>query len=217
MVRLAHHLGFSGFSDFQSVFRDRLKVRASTYEERLARLERGAEAPSLEMAVLTGFLEAARQSVESLQARLEPAAFAKAVAMLAKAETIHIVAKRRAYPLAAHLSYAFAKLGVRAQLHDSSNGIDEEGVGFARPGDAAIVASFSPYAPASLDLARSLAAQGVPIIAITDSAMSPLAAIAAQWLEVAEADHAGFRSLSAAIALAGALSVAVAEHRRQKH
>jgi hypothetical protein len=31
LVRLAQQLGFRGFSDFQSVFRSRLKVRASSY------------------------------------------------------------------------------------------------------------------------------------------------------------------------------------------
>jgi DNA-binding MurR/RpiR family transcriptional regulator len=46
--------------------------------------------------------------------------------------------------------------------------------------------------------------------------MSPLASLATHWLEVSEADHAGFRSLSAAMAVAGALTVAVAERRRHR-
>jgi DNA-binding MurR/RpiR family transcriptional regulator len=53
----------------------------------------------------------------------------------------------------------------------------------------------------------------VPVVAITDSAFSPLASCATEWFEVAEADFAGFRSLSATMALAMALTVSVAERR----
>jgi DNA-binding MurR/RpiR family transcriptional regulator len=54
---------------------------------------------------------------------------------------------------------------------------------------------------------------GTPLVAITDSSLSPLTEVATEWLEVAEADHAGFRSLSASMALCMALTVAVASAR----
>jgi len=81
--------------------------------------------------------------------------------------------------------------------------------------DAAIAASFSPYAADSLAQAQDLAARNVPVIAITDSAFSPLTACATHWFEVAEADFAGFRSLSASMALIMAFPVAIAERRRK--
>jgi DNA-binding MurR/RpiR family transcriptional regulator len=216
LVRLAHHLGYQGFSDFQSVFRDRLKVRASTYEERLARIETGVKEDSREAALLAGFLGAARQSVEQLSARVDSDAFARAVQVLAGADTIYVVAKRRTYPLAAHMAYAFAKLGVKAVLVNMPNGIDEETAAQATLRDAVIACSFSPYASATIELARGLAERDVPIVAITDSALSPLTSLATHWLEVAESDFAGFRSLSASMGLTLALSVAIAERRRHK-
>ncbi len=130
------------------------------------------------------------------------------------AETIYLVAKRRSYPLTAHIAYAFGKLGIRHQTIASPNGIDAEIAGFATERDAVLAASFAPYAAESLAQAQALAARGVPIVAITDSVFSPLAAAATHWLEVSEADHAGFRSLSASMALAMALPVAIAERRR---
>ena len=57
-------------------------------------------------------------------------------------------------------------------------------------------------------------ARGVPVVSLTDSAFSPLAECSRIWFELAEADHAGFRSLSASMALAMALTVGVAEVRR---
>ena len=214
LVRLARHLGYDGFSDFQSVFLDRLKSRASTYEERLARLKNGAEEGSQEGAFLNGFLSAARQSIDSLASAIDPGQFERCVNILAKADTIFIVAKRRAYPLAAHMAYGFGKLNIRSVVVETANGTDPELVQMATSEDAAIVCSFTPYAPASIELAQTLSAKGVPLVAVTDSALSPLTAHTTSWLEVSESDFGGFRSLSAGIALATALPVAVAERRR---
>lgn len=214
LVRLAHHLGFDGFSDLQTVFRERLRDRTLSYEERLATLETGVAADA-ENELLAGFLAAAGQSVARLATTIDPDLFSRAVGVLADAETIFLVAKRRSYPLTAHMAYAFGKLGIRHQLIASPNGIDTELAGFATPRDAAIAVSFAPYASESLNQAQALGERGVPIVAITDSAFSPLAAHADHWFEVAEADYGGFRSLSASMALAMALPVAIAERRRK--
>lgn len=213
LVRLAHHLGYEGFSDLQNVFRARLRDRTLSYEERLASLEAGPAANS-DTELLSGFLTAASQSVARLASTIDGETFSKSVDLLARAETIYLVAKRRSYPLTAHIAYAFGKLGIRHQIVASPNGIDAEMVQFASSKDAVIAASFSPYAAESLTQAQELAARGVPIVAITDSVFSPLAASATHWFEVSEADYAGFRSLSASMALAMALPVAVAEKRR---
>jgi DNA-binding MurR/RpiR family transcriptional regulator len=116
--------------------------------------------------------------------------------------------------VASYIAYALAKLDIRNQLIESAAGLEAEMIGFATPADAAIVISFSPYTPATIAQARLLSERGVPVVAITDSAFSPLAQFAKVWFEVAEADFAGFRSLSATMALAMALSVGIAEKRR---
>ncbi|MGN6549470.1 MAG: MurR/RpiR family transcriptional regulator, partial [Pararhizobium sp.] len=147
LVRLAHHLGDEGFSDVQSVFRDRLQPRASTYEERLRKIESGAGGESYDSALLNGFVSAGRQSLDRLSETISSAEFGRCVGVLAKADTIYLIARRRSYPLIAQMSYAFAKLKIRAMTVDSSNGIDTELVELATPADAAIACSFAPYAP----------------------------------------------------------------------
>jgi len=214
LVRLAHHLGYEGFSDLQSIFRERLRDRTLSYEERLVTLEQSG-GDDEDATLLSGFISAASQSVNRLAATVQTDTFAKAVDILAAAETIYLIAKRRSYPLTAHMTYAFSKLNIRHQIVASPNGVDPEMVQFATPRDAAIAASFSPYAADSLSQSQELAERGVPVIAITDSAFSPLAACATHWFEVAEADFGGFRSLSASMALTMALPVAIAERRRK--
>ena len=214
LVRLAHHLGYEGFSDLQSIFRERLRDRTLSYEERLVTLEQSG-GDDEDANLLSGFIGAASQSINRMASTVQSETFTRAVDILSAAETIYLIAKRRSYPLTAHMTYAFSKLGIRHQIVASPNGVDPEMVQFATPKDAAIAASFSPYAADSLSQAEELAERGVPVVAITDSAFSPLASRATCWFEVAEADFAGFRSLSASMALTMALPVAIAERRRK--
>ena len=217
LVRLAQQLGYRGFSDFQSVFRSRLKVRASTYEERLAQIESADGSTNPEAVLLAGFLNVARQSIDGLTITLDNSIFSQSVEMLANAEVIYVMARRRSYPLAVQMSYAFSQLGIRAIVLDSANQIDSEQIGLAGAKDAAILCSFAPYSPETIACAKRFATDGVPFLAITDSALSPLARLTPYWLEIAESDFSGFRSLSASIAFAMALPVAVAERRRLAH
>jgi DNA-binding MurR/RpiR family transcriptional regulator len=214
LIRFAQHLGFAGFTSLQSVFRERLRERNSSYEERLSglRAEGGNGAGS--RTILDGFLSASENSLATMARTLDQTVLDKAIAMLADAETIFILARRRSYPVASYIAYALGKLKVRSQIVESPSGLNPEVISFATTRDVALAISFSPYAPATIEEARLLSEQGVPMVAITDSAFSPLAQFADVWFEVAEADYSGFRSLSATMALSMALSVGVAEKRR---
>lgn len=213
LVRFAHQFGFAGFSDMQSIFRERLKNRTVSYQERIAAL-RGAASGSPELAILNGFLEAAAQSISKLPQRLDLKRFRAASQLLAGAETIYLIARRRSFPLTSYMAYGFGKMGIKAQLVGSPAGIDDEVMAYATPRDAAIAISFHPYAPETVRHTKAITLRGVPVVAITDSAFSAVAEYAAHWFEIAEDDFAGFRSLSASMAFCMALTVAVADARR---
>lgn len=214
LIRFAQHLGYDGFTSLQAVFRQRLRGRTLSYEERLTTLRQGAHDGPESRTILNGFVSAAQKSLDAILHSMNDRLLEDAVSVLAKAETIYVLARRRSYPVASYMAYAFGKLKIRSQIIESAAGLDPEILSFATPRDAVIAVSFSPYASGTIDAARALAGQGVPVVAITDSAFSPLAQTAKIWFEVAEADCAGFRSLSATMALAMTLTVAVAERRR---
>lgn len=216
LVRFAQHFGFDGFSGLQQIFRVRLLERAPGYEERLRTLS-DIDPSKLESgSIFNGFVGAAHRSLDNLATSVSPEAFERAVDILAAAETIYLVAKRRSYPISGYMAYAFGKLKVRFQMVGTAAGIDDEILSMAGPRDAAFAVSFSPYASESVNQAKLLAGLGVPVVSLTDSAFSPLADTSAIWFELVEADHAGFRSLSASMAFAMALTVAIAEKRQRK-
>jgi DNA-binding MurR/RpiR family transcriptional regulator len=214
LVRFAQALGYTGFSELQGVFRERLRDRPSSYDARLAALRDLAGERSTAGALLDGFANAAIHSIDLLRERVAVSTLDTAAARLAGAETIYLLGQRRSFPAAAYLGYAFGQLDIKTVQVGSMAGTDIEILKFASPRDAAIAISYSPYAPATLGHARQLASQSVPIVAITDSPFSPLVSLSELWFEVVEADYDGFRSLAATFALAMTLSVAVADQRR---
>lgn len=216
LVRFAQHFGFEGFSGLQLLFRARLRERTSSYEDRLRTLEQNGAALAESTTIFNGFAAAAHRSVDALTAAVDPDAFERSVTLLANAETIYLIAKRRSYPISSYMAYAFGKLKVKYQLVGTAAGIDDDMLAMATPRDAAFAISFSPYASESATQARAMAARGIPVVSLTDSAFSPLAECSREWFEVVEADHAGFRSLSASMAFAMALTVSIAEKRRRR-
>ena len=214
LVRFAKALGYSGFSELQAVFQQRLRDRPNNYEARLQSLDAHASGHSPAMVAIDGFSEAAVRSVERLRERIRPADLDEAARILAAAETIYLIGLRRSYSVTASMHYAFGTLGIRSVLAGSSSGVDRENLAFAGPRDAAVAVSFTPYAPATVEYTRQVVGQGAPLVAVTDSPFSPLAPDARVWFEIVESDFEGFRTLAATMTLAAALTVAVAEKRR---
>jgi DNA-binding MurR/RpiR family transcriptional regulator len=96
-------------------------------------------------------------------------------------------------------------------LHEASGGLDHRHA--MRPGDALLAISFAPYSQETLALAETALFSGLPVVALTDRLTSPLAKGASAVLTVQEVDFGAFRALSATLALALGLAVAVAARR----
>lgn len=215
LVRFAQAIGYEGFSDLQDVFRERLRERGTSYEDRLETIMSKAGDAGINQ-IYSGVIAAAGASVDALIERVPAQAFERAVSILAKADTIYLLAQRRSFPVTTYLSYMLGKMKVKSVLVSSSFGVEPELMEFATPKDAALAVTFAPYASGTLEHARIINKTGVPIVSITDSAFSPLAPLSDIWFEIVENDFAGFRSITATMTLANALAIAIGEERRRK-
>jgi DNA-binding MurR/RpiR family transcriptional regulator len=212
LIRFAQALGYQGFSDLQSIFRDRLRERVPSYEERLNALRATAD-EGRAAALFGGFTEAAERSIRAVRAQIDPTQIDRAAKILAKAEIIYLIGQRRSFPVTSYMSYALGKLGVRNILIGSAAGIDSETVAFATPRDAALAVSFTPYASSAVDLAKQAESRGAAMVVITDSPLSPIVPETGLWFEIVEAAYQGFRPMSATMVVAMTLAVAIAEAR----
>jgi DNA-binding MurR/RpiR family transcriptional regulator len=209
VMRFCQILGFTGFSEMQRLFREAYSPGWPDYATRLKNLKDGSGGQPA--ALLAEFVEAGRLSLETLAKSLDEAVLAQAVAVLARADTVHVMGLRRAFPVASYLAYVFDKMSVPAMLHDGVGKLDHR---FAlRPGDAVLAITFAPYSEETLSLSAEARARGLPVVALTDRLTSPLARHATAVLTVTEVDFGAFRSLSATIAMAIALAVAVGSAR----
>jgi DNA-binding MurR/RpiR family transcriptional regulator len=217
MVRFAQALGYDGFSDLQGVFRTRLVERSinspglRNYRERIEAF-RAVHPKSGPIAVLNQFIGDGIASLEQLHEHVSGADLQAAVRTLAAAHTVYVLGHRRSFPVAYYLSYALTQLELRAPLLDAVGGMLKEPARLIGAKDALLVVSFRNYTPEVIEVAQSCRARKVPVVAITDNALSPLARTASVCFQIEEQTSKPFRMLVAPMCLAQALVVALGEH-----
>lgn len=209
MMRFCQIMGFSGYAEMQRLFREALSSAPPDYATRMAKLKAGGAGQPA--ALVAEFVEAGRQSMEALARDLDETALNQAVETLSRARTIHLAGFRRSFPVAAYLAYVLDKLGLPAILHDGVAGLGQRAI--LQPGDALLAITFAPWSDETLALAREARARGLPVVLLTDPPATRLAGLGDTILTVTEIDFGAFRSLSAVIALALSLAVAVAARR----
>ena len=210
LVRFAQALGFDGYSTMQQVFRSNLMASTPSYRDRIRSLrdERGARFEDPER-VLGDFVEDGIESLRRLADHIPPDRNDRAVEILAGAEEIYLLAQGRAFPVAFYLSYALSRLERRSHLLDGVGGLLREQANLMTPRDAVIAASFHPYSPMVVDIVTERSETGVPIVAITDSPLSPLALEARVAFDLRDNQPRLFRSLVAPMCLAQTLVVSL--------
>lgn len=207
LIRFAKAFGYDGFSTMQRVFRARLTERQPSYSERIKALKAQSGPQMSAISVLDRFTEAASHALSHLREETRPDLLEQAIELLAQAERIHVVGQRRAYPVAAYLTYMLSHLDCRVSLIDSVGGMVREQARNLSSQDLLLAVSFQTYAPDTLEVAALAKERNATIIAITDGPLSPFAALADVCFEVEEAQVESFRSLSACMCLSLSLVV----------
>ena len=211
LVRFANAFGFGGFSEMQGLFQQELLLEAPSYQERI-RLSKKDQLPAETdpAPLLDQFVEANTQALNALAESVPVADVENAIDILAGAKATYIVGVRRAFVVSTYFSYALRHIDRRAYLIDGAGGMYQEQANSMMADDVLIAISFQPYADETQAVVNIAVEKNVPIIVITDSSLSPLAAIAKQCFVIKEAEVHAFRSLSSSLCLAQSLSIGLA-------
>jgi DNA-binding MurR/RpiR family transcriptional regulator len=215
MVRFANALDFGGFSEMQQIFRGRLVERSISYRQRIEKIrqsKRNGANGSGPTGVLHQSVSDAISELGHLEETVTAAHFDAAIRLLAAATGIHVLAQRRAFPVACYLAYALSRLELRTHLLDGVGGMLNEFVRGIGPREVLLAISFRNYSAGVIDAAAECHRRGVPVIAITDSPLSPLKPSARVSLELGDDSSRPFRSLVAPLCLAQALVVSTGHH-----
>ena len=213
VIRFAKRFGFSGYTGMQKIFREGIAQQISpsrSYQARIRSVIDAAQGTLSSADIADEFIGASIAGMTELKRDLHSSVFDDAVALLAQAPTVWVAGSRRSFAVASYLAYALQQTDKRVELLSGLGGMHEGQLRGLRAGDVMVVASFAPYADESLLCARFAVAGGAKLIAITDSKMSPYAALASAVLVVHESSTFGFRSLTNTMCLAQSLFVALA-------
>ncbi len=210
-VRYAQSLGYKGFKELQAIFQRRLTTAAPGFDARVKALEvELGGAREGEIGFLADLVARDVASLQELLASVDPGHLARAAELLESADTVYLIGQLRSAPVVDLLRYVLTMLGKRTVLLDASGGLATHMAKVARPTDLLFVVSFRFYATEVVNVAEETAKRGVPILAITDSTLSPYAKLAQVLFAVPEHEYTFSRSLAAPMCLAQALCVALA-------
>ena len=211
-VRFAQSLGYEGFKDLQGLFQRRLSTAAPGFEARKKALEGelGARTDRSEAGFLRDLVVRDIASLQDVLAQISGEDLATAVDLLEKSETIYLIGQLRSAPVVELLRYILTMLGKRCVLLDPSGGLATYMARVMKDTDLLFAVSFRFYATEVVNVVEDAAARGIPIVAISDSTLSPLAKSANVLFPVPEHEYTFSRSLAAPMCLAQALTVALA-------
>ena len=185
--RLARAIGFDSYDALKDRCReDVLSWHGDSPETALAR--KGVE---VETFTLPEHVKASIAGIEALLRDVDPAELAEIARLLANARRVVLIGEMRARAFVDYATY-LSDMSI-----DGWTVIGRGTVSLAAetrdlgPTDAAIIVTMKPYSMRSIETARFVAGTNTPVIALTDSQLSPVAGIAKHLL-VASANSPQF-------------------------
>jgi DNA-binding MurR/RpiR family transcriptional regulator len=213
VVRFAQRFGYSGYSEMQAVFRSAYTeavTPARSYQQRIRKVIANESTPMSAAQMALRFIDASRAGLDELAGEFDRKAFDEAVDLLVKAENIYVIAVRRTFGIASYIAYALQHTEKRVHLISGLGGMFREQIRSIGKNDVLIAISFPPYGKETLYCARVAHQHKAKVLAVTDSALGPLARDATALLKVNEGSAFAFRALTSTICLCQALFVALA-------
>ena len=205
VVRFAIEMGFDGYPRLQKELREVIKSRL-TSAQRLDVSSAQIDPNNILKSVLQSDMNKIRTTIEEADTEM----FNLAVQAILDARMIYIIGVRSSAPLASFLGFYFNLIFENVRLvHTTSVSEMFEQIVNAKAGDVIIGISFPRYSKRTTKAMQYAANQGATVVAITDSAASPLS-LYSNYQLFARSDMASFvDSLVAPLSLINALIVAI--------
>lgn len=200
LVRLSQQLGFPGWNELREIFVARVRTRPEALTSKARALVKGRSSHSLVDELAT----AQRHNLDVTVAQ-NGAKIVDVAKLLRKAAHVHVAGFRSCYPVAFGLVYGYRLFRATVSLVNGEAGTLEMQLRTMAKGHAVVVTSFAPYSAEAVRVAQAAKEQGCRLVAITDSAVSPLALNADHVLIFSHDSPSFFPSLIAASAIAESL------------
>lgn len=215
MTRMAKSLGLPDYDELRAQHAEALRRGGNGFAAKVRqRGDEGSDALGSDIAshMLQGLsAQLAKLSEPDSLKRLEATAN-----RLRSARKVYVLGLRSCHAVAWHFHYVMTLLGDRSVHLDGPGGTGGDALIRATPEDVMMVISIKPYATGTLELAQLAKEQGVGIVSITDSEVSPLVALSEQTIFCPTESDSFFHTLTPALAVSEVLCSLLAEFDRPK-
>jgi DNA-binding MurR/RpiR family transcriptional regulator len=200
LVRLAQQLGFPGWNEMRELFVARVRTRPEPLTNRARSLVAGNAKQSLAHDLLV-----AQQHNLDVTAAQNERTLIEAARILRRARHVHVAGYRSCYAVAFGLVYGYRFFRSSVSLLTGEAGTLDMQLRAIDRDSATVVISFAPYSVEAVRVAETALEKGSKLVAITDSAVSPIALNADKLLIFSHESPSFFPSLVAATAIAESL------------
>ncbi|MEW6266059.1 MAG: MurR/RpiR family transcriptional regulator [Thermodesulfobacteriota bacterium] len=178
VIRFVTSLGFSGYGEFQSHFRNVINARLTLSDRiNIEELNRVEEKSLFRRVILNELSD-----LKNLFENIEEERFYRVVEMFARAGRIDVVGARVSQCLALYLSWSLQRIRPGVHLLDGSNQNALDALAVApQPGLVAAI-TVARYPRSLLNLVRYAKSLGFQVVAITDNLVSPVIGLADAYL-----------------------------------
>ena len=212
VVRYAIELGFEGYPEFQHALQEIVRTKLTSFQRMEVTNNLIGDGDVLPKVLLTD-IDKIKRTVEEIDRK----AFDEAVDSIVNAKHIYILGLGSASVLARALNHSLRMIfdDVKLIMASSANEIYEQTISIGK-GDVMIAISFPRYSKKVVNTVAFAKNSGAGVIALTDSAASPIASHADQAL-YARSDMASFSdSLVAPLSVINAIVVAVSRKKQDE-
>lgn len=204
MHRLARHLGFDGYESLRNVYREWLSRSTGPFTDRATALQQRKGRDKMDT-LISEMIAADSNNLHQMSNADTLAALRTAKNLLATSDHIYTAGLRSLFPAAFYFNYACSMFMRNTTLLSGTGGISFDELRHARPGDTLVIFSYEPYARDALSAARFAHEQGLHIVAITDSVISPVAPHAEALIVVENTTPSLFPSIVPVMSIAQTL------------
>ena len=205
LVRFAQTLGFAGWPQLKDAFALELGLAPNQYGQRAQKLiERDRQSGGDSTTLLGELFAVQTHNLEFTKAH-NGEALRRAAGLLVGAAQVHAAGFRASFPLAFQLVYGYRLFRPSVHLLDGHAGGLEMQLRALEAADTVVVVGFAPYSREAELVAQTARTLGCKLVAITDSAASPLSLLADETLLFPVHSPSFFPSIAAGMALVEAL------------
>jgi len=212
LTRLAQRFKLKGYDEIRKLYAEAVRQRPESYRGRAEELLQRRNSEGDE-ALIQDIFSSLSSHLQELSTPSAMRRFKAAAEIIARSKRVFCLGLRSTFSVAYSFHYARSLFGAASILVDGPGGIATDALRTIGPADALLAISVKPYTRQTLQSACYAERRGARVIAVTDSEVSPLAAISRQTLIVRTETPSFFHTMAPAFAAIECLTALVAARR----